>query len=283
MRYCHSGGFYDCGGTSAAKNRPDHATLTALAAQLKADKIPVRYMQLDPFWYEQSAPPVHNKNGQVGCSDAVAFRASRELFPSGIAGLYNATGLPLLLYTAMWSAEKTPAAYPGYKFVKSSSFKDGFAQQVKANVAPADSYRWYSAIFSNMSGGAPPTIGPTCSYETGVDYTGGSGSATIQSFLGATPASCCAACQKNPLCKVWTTTTPGADGRCWLKTAAALSKQIRSADRISMRSAGGVGSPMVGFEVDFLDQNLITFSDFTSTFGAASTWMEGPKLSHSHS
>ena len=264
-----NGAYYDCGG--AGKNRPDQATLTSVAHSLKQAEIPVRYMQLDPYWYEQSAPPSSSKTGQVGCSDAVAFRAAKDLFPDGVAGLFNATGLPLLLYTAQWSAAKTPRAYPQFRFINSSSFKVGFAQDIKSNIAPEDSRRWYSAIFGNITGGRS-----RCGYEAGVDYQGGD----LESFTGATPASCCAACAKTAECQLWTITAPGADGRCWLKTAEALAHRLSDAERLSSTNSL---NPMIGFEIDFVDSNLLTFHEFTSKLGAAAEWMNGwGEASHDH-
>ena len=75
----------------------------------------------------------------------------------------------------------------------------------------------------------------TCRGETGVNYDG----ADIQSFTGATAASCCAACRSNPDCAVWVICVPQANGdcsdmRCWLKGHGALAHRQHMVDRMAM-------------------------------------------------
>jgi hypothetical protein len=116
--------------------------LAALAASFNESKVPIRYLQLDPWWF----------NGE-SCGDATSFTPNKDLFPGAhrwrktsflchfvlevkliisprqardkhkkppekrarererhacfsgtIAELSTAIGMPLLLYTAFWSA-----------------------------------------------------------------------------------------------------------------------------------------------------------------------------------
>ena len=60
--------------------------------------------------------------------------------------------------TAFWNSNKTPALYPGFRFINSSVIAPPVAQNnnycdsVHANVAPEDSERWYMEIFSRQCG-----------------------------------------------------------------------------------------------------------------------------------
>ena len=60
--------------------------------------------------------------------------------------------------TAFWNANKTPALYPGFRFINSSVIAPPIAQNnnycdsVHANVAPEDSERWYTEIFARQCG-----------------------------------------------------------------------------------------------------------------------------------
>eukprot|EP01046_Picozoa_sp_COSAG06_P001937 COSAG06_NODE_65_length_26676_cov_11.671107_4_plen_319_part_00 len=173
-----NGAFFSC------KNPPNETTLEALAVSLKAANVPIRYTQMDPWWFAQDPGSP--------CGDAFSFSPRAELFSGTINQLSEAIGMPLLLYTAFWSASEIPKRYPMYDFINSTAITgpdSHFCDHVTANVAPKDSERFYSDIFAQQCG----TNGSVCS----------------------------------------------------------------------------------GYEVDFLDSNLLCYDEFTSTFGAAAEWQDG--------
>ena len=59
-----NGGYYSC------RNPPNQSVLAALAASFNESKIPIRYLQLDPWWF----------NGE-SCGDATSFTPKKDLFP----------------------------------------------------------------------------------------------------------------------------------------------------------------------------------------------------------
>ena len=90
--YTDNGAFYN----AQINGDYSQATLSAIVASLRAQRVPVRALQLDDFWY----------NG----TDAAHMRVSdpwgnRTLYPRGISGLAQALDLPLAIYANHFSAD----------------------------------------------------------------------------------------------------------------------------------------------------------------------------------
>jgi hypothetical protein len=80
---------------------------------LQAQHVPVKYIQLDPWWFRDHPYWVPNN----------------ETFPDGLVAFSEKIGIPLLLYSFLWSPEAT-AVYPPYKergfgFVRSRLYDSG--------------------------------------------------------------------------------------------------------------------------------------------------------------
>lgn len=77
----------------------------ATVAALRAQHVPVKYVQLDPWVW---SPCV--------------FEPRPNLLPTGLDGLSEAIDLPLLIYTFFWCVNKTSAVYD-LPFVNSIHFQ----------------------------------------------------------------------------------------------------------------------------------------------------------------
>jgi len=101
--------------------------LTNATAVLREQKVPIQYMQLDPWWFSKQPD----------------WSVDPEIFPQGIVEFRKELGVPLLLYSYNWNPSST-ANFPaykdrGFKFVDSRSFikyKDG--QRGLAKFAQSD-------------------------------------------------------------------------------------------------------------------------------------------------
>jgi hypothetical protein len=95
------------------KNLGYAGTLLALKKQYDQKKIPIRYMQLDSWWYQKS---LRNPNGTIGGTTKNAdfpkgtwnayggtldYSASPELFPKGLKSFNQELGLPFIVH-ARW-------------------------------------------------------------------------------------------------------------------------------------------------------------------------------------
>ena len=113
-------------------------TILAVADQYRAEKIPIRYMQLDSWWYQKTqvspeggAPgglkradlPAGTWNAYGGTMD---YSASPDLFPQGLAAFQKQLGLPLVVH-ARW-IDRTSPYHASYKI---------------SGVAPVDP-RWWN-------------------------------------------------------------------------------------------------------------------------------------------
>lgn len=91
---------------------PMHSSyLTNASALLKKQGVPIRYMQLDPYWFSRQPDWVVNP----------------DIFPEGIVRFKEELGVPLLLYSFAWS--QATANFPaykqrGFKFVESRKFRN---------------------------------------------------------------------------------------------------------------------------------------------------------------
>ncbi|RYG64706.1 hypothetical protein EON80_18740, partial [bacterium] len=105
-----NGGFYYY---NYDKTKGYAGTLLELGKQYREKKIPIRYMQLDSWWYQKS---LRNPNGSMGGNTKNAnfpvgnwnayggtldYSASPTLFPSGLAAFNKELGLPFVVH-ARW-------------------------------------------------------------------------------------------------------------------------------------------------------------------------------------
>eukprot|EP01084_Bolivina_argentea_P102733 184029_1 len=125
---------------------------TSIAQQLfsafSANNIPIRYLQLDPYWYMGGS---NTNNGFI-------WIPRTDLFPNGLTDLYNKIGkIPLLLYSSYWTANKTQNYYNSnynlsLQFSNSLTFDVGWLQgPIAEPIGYESSYNFYRFIISQYS------------------------------------------------------------------------------------------------------------------------------------
>jgi hypothetical protein len=93
-------------------------TLAALVERYRREHIPVRYLQLDSWWYPKTLTGLDGRTGQsmnprLPAEDwnrgggMVRYEADRALFPEGLAAFQQAIGLPLITHSR-WIAPSSP-------------------------------------------------------------------------------------------------------------------------------------------------------------------------------
>jgi hypothetical protein len=85
-------------------------TLKAVIDRYREEKIPVRYLQLDSWWYDKSYPGM-SSGDRIGRWNAfggiMRFRADASLFPRGLAAFEQSVGLPLVVHSR-WISRSSP-------------------------------------------------------------------------------------------------------------------------------------------------------------------------------
>ncbi len=86
-------------------------TLQAVIQRYREEKIPVRYLQLDSWWYDKSYPGM-SPNDRIGNWKAfggiMQFRADASLFPQGLEAFDKSVGgLPLVVHSR-WISQQSP-------------------------------------------------------------------------------------------------------------------------------------------------------------------------------
>eukprot|EP01084_Bolivina_argentea_P229717 387643_1 len=111
----------------------------------RANNIPVRYLQLDPYWY-------------MGQGGPIIWEANVKLFPNGLTDLYNKIGnIPLLLYSSYWSPNGTVNYYNSkynlnLTFTNSETFDVGWLKgPISEPLGYKSSYEFYKFIISQYS------------------------------------------------------------------------------------------------------------------------------------
>lgn len=92
----------------SAGSTPEALLLRAVGS-LRAARVPVRYIQLDDWWYVGT---VHE--GAVACVSN--WSARPDWFPHGLRGLSERAGVPLMLYVPYFCNDTTYAARNGGRF-----------------------------------------------------------------------------------------------------------------------------------------------------------------------
>ena len=105
------------------KGRGYAGTLSALVDHYKEAGIPLRYLQLDSWWYQKTRTGLNGKEGSPKAADLPAgtwnayggtteYRASPDLFPDGLSAFHQKIDLPLVVH-GRWIDPASPyhAAY----------------------------------------------------------------------------------------------------------------------------------------------------------------------------
>jgi hypothetical protein len=85
-------------------------TLRAVISQYRKEQIPVRYLQLDSWWYDKSYPGM-SADDQVGRWNAfggiMRYHADASLFPQGLKAFQQSVDLPLVTHSR-WISRQSP-------------------------------------------------------------------------------------------------------------------------------------------------------------------------------
>ncbi len=85
-------------------------TLEAVINRYREEKIPVRYLQLDSWWYDKSYPGM-SADDHIGNWKAfggtMQYHADATLFPQGLEAFDKAVGLPLVVH-GRWISQQSP-------------------------------------------------------------------------------------------------------------------------------------------------------------------------------
>lgn len=85
-------------------------TLQALVQRYREEQIPIRYLQLDSWWYSKSTTGAHGKPGKAKKVEklpegawnryggTLEYQAHKDLFPDGLAAFQKSIGLPLVTH-----------------------------------------------------------------------------------------------------------------------------------------------------------------------------------------
>ncbi len=91
-------------------------TLKAVIARYREEKIPVRYLQLDSWWYDKSSPGM-SADDHTGTWNArggtMLYQADASLFPQGLAAFQKSVALPLVVH-GRYLSEQSPYRQEGY-------------------------------------------------------------------------------------------------------------------------------------------------------------------------
>lgn len=85
-------------------------TLEAVIKRYREEKIPVRYLQLDSWWYDKSYPgmkPDDHTGSWKSFGGIMQFRADASLFPQGLEAFEKTVGLPFVVHSR-WISRQSP-------------------------------------------------------------------------------------------------------------------------------------------------------------------------------
>ena len=120
--------------------------------------------------------------------------------------------------------------------ISSNSRQDTTAATTAATTATTTTSTTEEGVGYSAGGNPDATVVNvvTCKEDVGVNYNGGD----LHSFTSSNTSGCCAACHAMTDCAVWVVCKAGDpscdDGRCWLKSAAALKHRQWMPDRVAM-------------------------------------------------
>ena len=138
------------------------ATMQEIIDSYRAEKIPLRYLQLDSWWYHKTltrydGKPEQPKNSKLPEGDwnryggTVDYTASNAVFPQGLAAFHQSAGLPFITHNR-WIDPSSPY-HQRYKISGIAAVDPGFwkeiASYLKSSGVVAYEQDWLSAIFPN--------------------------------------------------------------------------------------------------------------------------------------
>jgi hypothetical protein len=85
-------------------------TLKAVVARYREEKLPVRYLQLDSWWYDKSYPgmsPDDHTGRWKAFGGIMRYHADASLFPEGLEAFQRSVGLPLVTHSR-WISQQSP-------------------------------------------------------------------------------------------------------------------------------------------------------------------------------
>ncbi|KAK3742202.1 hypothetical protein RRG08_056560 [Elysia crispata] len=133
LGYWTDNGAYYYYNTEKGKNYED--TIVDEVAYLKAQGLPVKYLQIDSWFY----PKGHVKGTKT-------WTPEKSIFPDGFKGLYEKTQLPIACHNRYWDNDTTYARYNGGKYNFISDVKTGYA-------VPDDQQFWLDLFNSTKAWG----------------------------------------------------------------------------------------------------------------------------------
>lgn len=122
---------------------------------LRASKIPVGYVQLDPWAWDGYVSSAKVGPVWVGAGDMNVWKADGKYFQDGGLSKFrtDVARAPLLLYTLFWG-EQAEAAYPNVTFGRSYpqlNYHDPLKKRYLKQPLPEDSFLLHDTIFSEQS------------------------------------------------------------------------------------------------------------------------------------
>ncbi len=141
-------------------------TLQALVSRYHREKIPIRYLQLDSWWYSKSTTSAEGKPGKAKKIESLPegewnryggtleYKAHKALFPDGLDAFQKSIGLPLVTH-ARWIDPASPY-HEKYKMSGLASvdpkFWDEIAAYLKASGVAIYEQDWLDRIFTYSPG-----------------------------------------------------------------------------------------------------------------------------------
>jgi hypothetical protein len=137
-------------------------TLQALVDSYRAEQIPIRYLQLDSWWYHKTMTQPNGKQGaqknpKLPEGDWNRYGGTTEykthpfIFPNGMEAFHETTGLPFITHNR-W-IDPTSPYHERYKFSGIAAIDPGFWDEIttylKTNGVVDYEQDWLSEILSN--------------------------------------------------------------------------------------------------------------------------------------
>ena len=143
-------------------SRGYQATMQQVIDTYRQEKIPLRYFQLDSWWYHKTlttaeGKPGHEKNSQLPAGDwnryggTTDYTASAAVFPQGLAAFRQSAGMPFIVHNR-WIDPTSPYRQR-YKISGIAAVDPGFWKEIaaylKSSGVIAYEQDWLSSIFPN--------------------------------------------------------------------------------------------------------------------------------------
>jgi hypothetical protein len=138
------------------------ATLQQVVDTYRQEKIPLRYLQLDSWWYHKTlttaeGKPGREKNSKLPAGDwnryggTTDYTASTAVFPEGLAAFHQQADMPFIVHNR-W-IDPTSPYHQRYKISGIAAVDPGFWKEIaaylKSSGVIAYEQDWLSSIFAN--------------------------------------------------------------------------------------------------------------------------------------